>query len=167
MDLFRRAQGGEDVDEAEQLCAEGAVLHGPRHELIGPETAREDALAMLAHGSQQPPADFDGPPLKRVVRRRRLGAGGHCLIASEPCHRKFPCAGLDACLCPTELYGLAPCRHALPARRLQEEFSRASLFIVPLSGGMHGPRAGLGNYVQSGGVVPADTTLQDRDHVAA
>ena len=73
MHQVRRAEHGEDVDEAEQLHLEGRVLHRPIHQLIGPEAGREDAGAIFAGGLQQFAADFDRPAVhvRRDVRHRR------------------------------------------------------------------------------------------------
>ena len=109
MDLLRGAKRGKDVDEAEQLRAEGRILHGPRYELIGPEAGRKETFAMLAGAGQQPPADFQGPLLKVIIAaQRRFGDEGRCFLVSEPCHTKFPGGSDITNHYPRELYSLDP-----------------------------------------------------------
>ena len=107
VDLLRRAEHGENVDEAEELRAEGGVLHGPRHELVGPEAGREEALAVLADAGQQPPADLEGALLK-IAAGGRVCRGGSCRFVFEPGHYEVPLGRASALLrlYPRELYRL-------------------------------------------------------------
>ncbi len=58
VDLFRCLQGREGVDETEQLDLEALVLHGPVHQLVGPEGGGEHSLLGSTHRFDQFRTDF-------------------------------------------------------------------------------------------------------------
>ena len=86
VDLLRRAKHGEDVDEAEQLRAEGRILHGPRHELIGPEAGREETFAMLAGSRPAAARRFPWSAAEDGRRRKAISRRGELLV----CVRTMP-----------------------------------------------------------------------------
>ena len=73
VNLLRGPQHWERIDEAEQLNLERFILHGPVHQLVGPEGGAEHAGSIVPGPLQQVEADFLDPGFNRGVDR---GDGG-------------------------------------------------------------------------------------------
>ena len=92
--LGRRTKGREGVDEPEELDLEGLVLHGPVHELVGPEGGRQHSLFGSTHRVDQLGADLENPllacrvvpPVTGSTRCRSIVSACLVLVSSEDRH---------------------------------------------------------------------------------